>query len=72
MNILGRRVERNFLIVFLSFFFFFRGMYTPGLEGWRRCCESMIASRILMNRFDRERVISTFALAAFVNLSRGS
>lgn len=46
-------------------------MCTPGLEGWR-CCESMIASRILMNRFDRERVISTFALAAFVNLSRGS
>lgn len=37
MNILGRRVERNFLIVFLSFFFFFRGggdVYTGvgGLE----------------------------------------
>lgn len=51
------RVGRNFLIVFLSGDVY---IYPGTGVGGKRCCESIIALRILINPFDRERAI--FAL----------
>lgn len=50
------RVGRNFLIVFVFFGDVRTGIWLGG------CCESVIALGILINPFDRERVIAIFAL----------